>query len=253
MKEGKCKLCRQTKPLIKKSHIISEFFYKEAGLYDEHHQFGVHFFKEGNYQRSSKRNLGEYESYILCQDCEKKFSEQESYARATLFSTNSVPVRKASQISYSSNDGLTTAHIKNINYQRFKLFLLSLLWRASISSRPFFNELSLDDLHEERPPGMLLSEDAGDEDEYLPMIFTSARDNSISKDFVSQPRTSTFSDHVIVTFPMADLFISFVVGLPKDRIPPHYRQVAIRKSNEMGMITLPNSYGREWLRGFVGL
>jgi len=35
---AKCNLCQQDKKLIKGSHIIPDFFYKEAGLYNKKHQ-----------------------------------------------------------------------------------------------------------------------------------------------------------------------------------------------------------------------
>jgi len=61
---------------------------------------------------------------------------------------------------------LELAKISGVEYKRFKLFLLSLLWRASISTRPFFELVKLELLQEEKLRKMLYEGDPGEQNEY---------------------------------------------------------------------------------------
>jgi hypothetical protein len=66
---GQCKLCLQEKQLIKKSHIIPDFMYKD--LFDDKHAILL------NTSNTKTRNTkilfnGEYEGNILCESCDGK-------------------------------------------------------------------------------------------------------------------------------------------------------------------------------------
>ena len=45
--------------------------------------------------------------------------------------------------------GLESMLISNVDYTRFKLFLLSILWRGSITSNPLFVNVKLEKTKEE--------------------------------------------------------------------------------------------------------
>jgi hypothetical protein len=112
-KFGICKLCLQ-QDLLRDSHIISEFLY--ASMYDDRHRF--HVLAAGDLH-SSYEQKG-YRERMLCQSCETKLSKWEIYARALLMGGALLQYRREGTITW----------VEGIDYPRFKLFQLSILWRA---------------------------------------------------------------------------------------------------------------------------
>lgn len=137
----RCRLCLQDKELLKNSHIIPEFMYWE--LFDEKHRMVR---TQGLDISSAKRiQSGEKESNILCQQCDNEIiGKLEGYASRALFSGKGEDVKKIRTENQLHPDGiLTSTFCKNVDYTKFKLFLLSMLWRASISKLDFFKEVEL--------------------------------------------------------------------------------------------------------------
>lgn len=147
-----CKLCLQEKDLCN-SHIIPEFFYEREELYDDKHRY-LRLSLDPT-QQDTPQQKGQRE-YLLCGSCEDLFNHQyERYGRRVLYD-------KRHRYSTMTPD----AEILNdVDYGRFKLFQLSILWRASISSLPEFSDVNLGQ-HDERIREMLLSGDPGTPYEY---------------------------------------------------------------------------------------
>lgn len=85
---------------------------------------------------------GAYEESILCADCDNNIlSKLERYANNTFYSqpyrTNTGNLEQITNV-----HGINAIRCKNIDYSTFKLFLQSLIWRASISTHDFFNNLN---------------------------------------------------------------------------------------------------------------
>ena len=141
--EGICKLCGEQKILLNKSHIIPEFMYRS--LFDEHHQ--IHKFEPNSYfsgeSKIQKPSSGDYEGSLLCAECDnERIGDLESYAAPFLYAKGDLPDHiKAVVKNYRGEDGFGYSTIGNTNYTKFKLFLLSILWRASVSKRDFFLKL----------------------------------------------------------------------------------------------------------------
>lgn len=135
---SRCNLCLQEKKLIKKSHIIPDFLYKD--LYDEKHfinKLNPKELKEG--KKASRIPTGEYEGGILCKECDNEvIGQYESYSNLALFGgklpADESPIAK----NFTSKNGINFTEVKNISYTKYKLFLLSILWRSHISNRDFF-------------------------------------------------------------------------------------------------------------------
>ncbi len=118
-----CKLCLKDIKLCK-SHIYPEYMYKHC--YDEGHTYIEFDAEKDSYNK--KRRKGLYEK-LLCRDCEDIIMEYENYAKSVLYD-------EAKPHIYSGNKGFIK---KEYDYKLFKLFVLSLLWRASVSNRKSFN------------------------------------------------------------------------------------------------------------------
>src|SRR5690606_22273539 len=97
---------------------------------------------------------------LLCIDCEEKFSRHEKYV-AEVFSGKR-------EVFLSRAGGLVIA--EGIDYTKFKLFALSVLWRAGVSRNNFFRDVELGP-HQEKLRYMLLNDHPGESSEY-PFILT---------------------------------------------------------------------------------
>ncbi len=104
-----------------------------------------------------ERRLGMVE-YLLCNDCEQKFSALEDYTKR-FFYGNTNPIRLQLPI---VDDPFYTA-----DYKRLRLFQLSVLWRASVARGQLFSAVKLGDIHDERIRLMLVNSDPGKEEEYF--------------------------------------------------------------------------------------
>jgi hypothetical protein len=151
-----CALCRQDK-VLRNSHIYPEWIYKP--LYDEKRRLKVlSIIPEG---RNELKQKGMRE-YLLCDDCEQKISVWEGYARSVFVSPE-----KPLEV---SREG-AILRIRGLDYTKLKLFELSILWRAGVSTLPFFEKLQLGPAHEERLRQLLQACDPGDPDRYGVLMF----------------------------------------------------------------------------------
>src|SRR5690606_7650725 len=81
---GPCRLCLEEKELIKRSHIIPNFMYKE--LVDHKNRMILMSLEAGQIERSGFRQSGEFDSDILCADCDNtRLGKLDRYASLVLY------------------------------------------------------------------------------------------------------------------------------------------------------------------------
>ena len=142
--QASCKLCGRYKRL-RKSHIFPEFFYKT--LYDEKHRVvGVTPWPEAKNPYLQK-GLREY---LLCEDCEGRFAVWERYAAIVLRELPDTASAKAGSVIEKTG----------VKYDTFKLFQMSVLWRAGVANHLTFSEVDLG-LHESKLRAMLINANPG--------------------------------------------------------------------------------------------
>ena len=146
MENNVCRLCNKTSEL-RQSHILPEFLYKKT--YDEIHRALLITREKENYVQKGIRE------YLLCQQCETKLSKYEKYANEII---NEFP-------NFSLDRSGKFAYFDGVDYFRFKLFQLSLIWRASISTHRAFTQVKLGP-HEEKIRRMLNDENPGKTTDY---------------------------------------------------------------------------------------
>jgi len=146
MRPGKCKLCGAERELCE-SHIIPEFCFKP--VYDQKH-------------RASRVNLPEqpaavswiqkgFREPLLCCDCERLFNDNYERPFKDYWDNVRLPSPPAGRIG-------------GFDYTSFKLFHLSILWRAGVCSEKGI-KLSLGP-YAEKLRAMLFSKDPGPVDHY---------------------------------------------------------------------------------------
>lgn len=139
-----CRLCHEPKALCN-SHILPEFLYRLA--YDDKHRLAAISLGENGRVETIQKGWREP---LLCDQCEQRLSIWERYASQVLFHDSE---RSATEVG-------DEVQVLGIDYSGFKLFGLSVLWRASVSSLPAFRGVQLGP-HEESIRQMLLTGDAG--------------------------------------------------------------------------------------------
>ena len=124
-----CYLCKK-KSELKKSHIIPEFVYKD--LYDSKHRFHVLSTLKETPRPIEQKGIKEK---LLCGSgkCEQQLSIYEKYAKEVLMGGVEITVKDEGDIIF----------VSDVDYQKFKLFQLSILWRASICNDKMFSRVEL--------------------------------------------------------------------------------------------------------------
>lgn len=140
-----CRLCQKDR-VLRNSHIVPEFLYGE--LYNNKHQLmGIH----GRGSKGCEVQQKGLREYLFCDDCEQHFNEcfEKPFRRAWVENCPLLDPWEAEDVYWI-----------HVDYKSFKLFHLSVLFRAGVSSLPTFAQVSLGP-HEERLRRMLWEQDAG--------------------------------------------------------------------------------------------
>ncbi len=188
----KCALCVEDKELCD-SHLIPEFFYEP--IYEEPHRY---------YQVSTNpdkkvvpRQKGIWEK-LLCRDCVDRLSVLENYARRVLYGGVEIAITRANK----------RILIEDVDYQKFKLFQMSLLWRAGVSKRPEFSNVTLGP-HEERLRALLYSGNPDEPHKYGCMMILSPKLQQLLPYMIMPPDMVRVSGHRCVRFVLGGLFWVF--------------------------------------------
>ncbi|CAA9581807.1 MAG: hypothetical protein AVDCRST_MAG86-3242 [uncultured Truepera sp.] len=147
---GVCRLCLQEREL-RNSHIIPEFLYKPT--YDDKHRAND-ISVDTSTVKFSQKGLRER---LLCGGCEGQLSVVERYFANVWYDEAVIP----RNLDGYKGDTFSV----QVDYVKFKLFHLSILWRASISSLPYFSRVNLGP-YEENLRQMVLTLNPGQEHQY---------------------------------------------------------------------------------------
>lgn len=198
----RCKLCREEREL-RDSHVIPEFLYN--ALYDDEHKYYVVSTAHGKSARPLQKGLRER---LLCGDCEKRFSRWETYAANVLYNRNRARCEKVDD----------TIVVEGLDYAQFKLFLLSLIWRAGISSLRVFEQTKLGP-HEQRLRDMLFAADPGPVHRYGCLVFAVTLDGKPLDGTIYGPEPCSIGGHRCYRLLVrAFLFIYFISSHRPDAI-----------------------------------
>jgi hypothetical protein len=169
-----CKLCKVERQL-KKSHIIPEYFFRS---YRPNDGSSLQEVKAGRYF-TPRYPIGYYEQ-LLCEQCEAITAKWDDTGIKFLQNADLWEQKNLGDRSYYE--------IMNFEYSTLKLFFMSVLWRAAVSSFSFFSAVELGPFHA-RLSNLLLSADPGEPEDFAVSIFkyTSAEEE-LEKIIVSPTR-----------------------------------------------------------------
>lgn len=128
----KCRLCDDNND-FGKSHIIPKSFFTLLRQVNKDPILVTG--NEGEFPKRSP--VGEYDTEILCKKCETIFDAWDSYGKELLIDQ----FENFERIEHGNGDFFYK--VTNYNYEKIKLFLVSILWRASVSKRRFYEKVNL--------------------------------------------------------------------------------------------------------------
>jgi len=147
-----CKLCDQTKPLID-AHVIPKSFHR---IYPTDKQ-PSRLFTNAVGEYNSTIPKGVYDKTIVCEDCERTFSTWDDYA-------NKLFIESWDSFKSIDSEGKEEGYyLEHYDYKKLKLFFMSVLWRATVSSHIMFRNIDLGP-KEPRLRKAIQNSDAGDVD-----------------------------------------------------------------------------------------
>lgn len=167
-------------------------------LYDKFHRYHVM-----STDPKDKHTYGQKGSRerLLCEDCEQLLGVNENYVRQVF--------KGGTGITIQANQNPII--IGDINYKKFKLFELSLLWRASISKLEFFKNIKLTSVEEEDLRKAILNSDPLEPEDYGCIISMILYDkNRIADDIIMEPDVIPVDNFKCYRFVLGGCFWIFV-------------------------------------------
>jgi hypothetical protein len=207
-----CALCDGTGPL-RDSHILPEFVYRPS--YDETH---TAVFFDAHHGHRGKRRKG-LTQYLLCSACEGKFSRWETYFANVWFNA-----AKGQRPSTLPGPPSQVIQICDLNYAQFKLFHLSVIWRAGVSSLPTFDNVRLG-AQEKKLRNRLMESDPGKPTDYpfFAIALREPRTGGFQDQLVKGPDAARVKGHWVYTFIFGDVQWNYYVSSHEsDRVVPVY-------------------------------
>lgn len=244
-----CKLCRKPKTLIKTSHIISDFLHDE--LYDEKHRlikFHPNELKK-DAPKISTPPSATYEGGILCAKCDNDIiGKYESYASKLL--RNLLPKNKKPTCKEVFDQTLEkTFEVENLDYQKLKLFLLSILWRSSISSRPEFQNIDLKE-NEERVRNQIYNGTASNENDIQIAIFKFEKEAQFST-FIAPPLLNNGEDKPYYSTIILGYVIIF--HFQESEESKFWKQYSLKENGKLLLYELPKDKVGKFVMGYTGV
>ena len=219
---AKCALCLGSEPLVN-SHVIPKFFYKP--LRDEKGRFERYPLKKG--VKPLQDGLKEP---LLCGQCEQHLANNfETYSIKVLNNPVGLP---CFIMENTSNIPFLRIGIADVDYKKFRLFQLSILWRASVSTLPDFSEVNLGK-HEEILRKMIRDVDSGSPDLYPVWMLPIKHEGDVLETLVIPPMSMKLYGYQAYRFTFGGMVWIYFVSSHK--VPQMVRDLSISPS---GLITL---------------
>lgn len=189
-----CALCLEEKKLCN-SHIVPEFIFKRL--------------KEGEgcfhvYRESAKgfTTFGRtFTEKLLCQECESLFSKWETYA--SLFFSD--------QIQLSGKPKGNHLVLSGVDYEKLKLFYMSLLWRFSITRNPWLKGHDLGP-HKEKLRKLLIASDPAEPWRYGCTIIAVKVDDEHVPDLLVPPTKAKIDGHWFTRLVINGFILAYITS-----------------------------------------
>jgi hypothetical protein len=216
---GTCPLCLQLQPLCD-SHIVPNAFY--APLFDNKNHRALRLSVDPAL-RDGRALSGEWEP-LLCGSCEQRTNVYDQHA-----------IKAIKRLVWERppiTDGIP--RMGWVDYRRFKLYHMSVLWRAAVAKRPYWKAVTLGAAHMERLRLHVLSGDPGHPSEYSCLLSAMRFDNSPATKFVMAPVRLRFEGQRAYLFTYGGVrWLQFVAQEPP---PPNARYFVLSQAGALPLL-----------------
>ncbi len=171
-------------------------------LYDEKHRFWEISASDADCEIPHQKGIREK---LFCGECEQIFSRYERYASLVLNGGAKIETRLV---------GDNQIFIKGVDYSDFKLFQLSIIWRASVSKSSMFGEVNLG-RHEEIIRLMLLKKCPGENYQYPVLLSPIIHENDVVEALIVKPTYTRIDGQNAYRFVFGGIAWIFVVSSHK--------------------------------------
>lgn len=213
----RCRLCDEKKPLCE-SHIISRFFYKPMEWNEKNFRYQILRIHSNNVITGQ----GGIKERLLCEDCEQKFSRFEDYVKKVIYGGCELTFHNLSNRIWL---------VSGLDYKKFKLFQLSILWKSSISSQEFYESVKLGVKHESQIRQMLLDQDPGPPEKYACTLISVIYEDNVVGDFMVNPTYVKQDGHRVYRFIFGGFAWAYFVS--SHSISDQVRKFVVNQDGEM--------------------
>jgi hypothetical protein len=227
---GNCKLCQQNREL-RRSHIIPEFCYKPT--YEPTIHRATMLQAEPN--RESYVQKGQRD-HLLCDDCEQFLNKNYENPFNSIWFDGAILPDPVPESASSHDEPIM---ITGLDYTSFKLFHLSILWRASVATGDSFNTVNLGP-YEEKIRQMLLTQHAGPADHYVMFGLLLMKDHRrVCYGVVSKPQQSRYGYSHAYYACYAGVEWNFIVTDHPGAEEKDLMRAALRLDGSMPLLPIP--------------
>lgn len=153
-----CKLCKIRPADQTNSHIFPKFLGISILITPDNKRKGYRIDNETAGKKQKHSQDSPKENYILCTSCEGYLGTLEREFANDFYKKFKHPKFNKEFPSSIINEDIKYISCLNVDYQNFKLVVYSMLFRASISSLPFFSDTILEDNQAEKLRQILTGE-----------------------------------------------------------------------------------------------
>jgi hypothetical protein len=206
----------------------------------------------GQRQRGYWEKVSGIKESLLCSACEGRFSRYENYFRDFFYGNSPPPLKKLSvgtPLDLSRFIGLDPdilgAKLLKVDYAQFKLFVLSLIWRASVAKGNFFEKVDLG-AHESRIAALLKAENPGPDNEY-PITILDLRHGTYGfEDLVQQPDYGKDGAQRGYSFVIGGFMLIIFVGALGHLPPDPVAKFCLKSSGELILVISKAGHILQW-------
>ncbi len=191
------------------------------------------FFGEKHY-REQRAPIGVYDQTILTHEGESHFSNCDDYAAKFFLNRGNYNEGKNALIRMHEGTPIL-AEIEESKQNDLKFFCMAVLWRASVSSRPFFKEVDLGNKHEARLKELILAKSVGEQDEYGVVLMRHIDTPECGLP-INAPNRDRQDKVLLYRFNLPQF--SFVIKADMRPMPSDLRQFQVGASDKLRMILL---------------
>jgi len=138
---------------------------------------------------------------LLCASCEQHINDFEKHVNRVFFH----------KFAYEPTEQPGEGLIVELDYTKFKLFQLSVLWRASVSTLPTYAQVNLGP-HEEQIRQMIINRTPGPPHQYGCVVTGLETGTDIPFDLILQPRRGRWDGHVAYRFVFGHCIWIYVIS-----------------------------------------